>query len=337
MISPGSSRVSEPPPKQPVLVTGATGALGRHLVPQLVRAGYQVRGHYRTHPGTCDAVDWRKMNFLDTLDFSSLVEGCGAVIHLAAETNNGPLMYRVNVESTAALLAAARSAGTRYFGYASSIVVYGSPTRRVVDETAPILDPSAPLIRQYRADPAMLEYARTKVLAETEINELRSSMIIDLYRPTVVIDLDEILSVGSWSLIRKLACAYRRTQYIYVKDVAAAMLHLMALGLRSPPDRSSIEVFNVADGDSGTFRDILRLAYKVTRDRRYKPHIGSAMNMALDLTKDALKYCDPHLRYALGMLRFCNAKLLSTGFRLPCGFKSALKLALGQTTPASIA
>jgi nucleoside-diphosphate-sugar epimerase len=320
-----------------ILVTGATGALGHHLIPHLQRAGYQVRGHYRTRPGACNGVDWRQMNFLETLDFSSLVERCDAIIHLAAETNNESLMYRVNVEATAALLAAAQSAGTRYFGYASSIVVYGSPTRRVVDENTPILDPSAPLVRQYRADPAMLEYARTKVLAESAINKLCPSMIIDLYRPTVVVDLDEILSAGNWSVIRKLACAYRWTQYIYVEDVAVAILHLMARGLRSSKDRSCIDIFNLADEDSGTFCDILRRAYKVTRDRRYKPHIGSTMNMALDLTKDALKYRDPHLRYALGMLQFRNAKLLSTGFRFPCGFKSALNRALAQTTPASIA
>jgi hypothetical protein len=82
----------------------------------------------------------------------------------------------------------------------------------------------------------MLEYARTKVLAESMINELCSSMIIDSYRPTVVVDLDEILSAGNWSLIRKLACAYRRTQYVYVEDVAAAIPHLMARGLGSSKD-----------------------------------------------------------------------------------------------------
>jgi nucleoside-diphosphate-sugar epimerase len=323
--------------QQVILVTGATGGLGQHLVPHLHRAGYLVRGHYRTRPGTGNGVDWRQMNFLETLDFSSLVEGCDAIIHLAAETNNGSLMYRVNVEATAALLAAAQSAGTRYFGHASSIVVYGSPTRRVVDEKTPILDPCAPLVRQYRADPAMLEYARTKVLAERAISELRPRMIIDLYRPTVVVDLDGILSSGNWSAVRKLAFAYRQTQYVYVEDVAAAILHLIARRLESSETQSRIEAFNLADEDSGTFRDILRLAYKVTRDRRYKPHIGSTVNMALDLTKDALKYRDPHLRYALGMLRFRNAKLLNTGFRFPCGFKSALNRALAQATPASIA
>jgi nucleoside-diphosphate-sugar epimerase len=319
-----------------ILVTGATGALGHHLIPYLQRAGYLVRGHYRTRPGTGNGVDWRQTNFLETLDFSSLVEGCGAVIHLAAETKDRSLMYRVNVEATAALLAAAESAGTRYFGYASSIVVYGSPTQKVVDEKTPILDPSRPLLRQYRADPTVLEYARTKVLAENAIKEFRPTMVVDLYRPTVVVDLDQILSSGNWNTIRKLAFTYRQTQYVYVEDVAAAILHLMARGLGSSEAQSRIEAFNLADEDSGTFRDLLSLAYEVTRERRYKPHVGSAINMVLDLTKDALKYRDLHLRYALGMLRFRNAKLLSTGFRFPCGFKSALNRALAQTTPASI-
>jgi nucleoside-diphosphate-sugar epimerase len=322
---------------QPViLVTGATGALGHHLIPHLQRAGYQVRGHYRTRtrPGS-NGVDGRQMNFLETLDFSSLVAGCDAIIHLAAETNNGPLMYRVNAEATAALLAAAQSAGTRYFGYASSIVVYGSPSRRVVDETTPILDPRAPLVRQYHANPSMLEYARTKVLAERAIDQLRPNMTVDLYRPTVIVDLDEILSAGYWNTFRKLACGYRQTQYIYVRDVAAAILHLVAQGLGSQEARSRIEAFNVSDEDCGTFRDILKVAYKVTGDRRYKPNVGLAMSMVLDLTKDALKYRDPNLRYALGMLRFRNAKLLSTGFSFPCGFKSALEQALARTAPAS--
>ena len=245
-------------------------------------------------------------------------------------------MYRVNVEATAALLAAAQLAGTRYFGFASSIVVYGSPTRRVVDEKTPILDSSAPLIRQYRAGPAMLEYARTKVLAELAIDQLRPNMTVDLYRPTVVVDLNQILSAGNWSTSRKLAFAYRQTQYIYVKDLAAAILHLMVRGLVSSEAQSHIEAFNLADEDCGTFRDLLKVAYKVTKDRRYKPHVGPSVNIVLDLTKDTLKYHDLRLRYASGMLRFRNAKLLSTGFKFPCGFRSALNQALAQITPAPL-
>ena len=314
-----------------ILVTGASGALGQYLIPELQRSKYRVRGHYSSRPGTAEGVDWQRMNFLETLDFSALVRGCDAVIHLAAETNRVPLMYRVNVEATAGLMAAAQSADSRYFGYASSIVVYGSPRRRVIDETTPLLDPRAPLIGQYRANPSMLEYARTKVLAERAIINLRSTLNVDIYRPTLVADLDRLLEVGYWSTFRKLAVSYRRTQYIYVRDAVAAILYLMRRGLGSPNPHSNVEAFNFADEDCGTYRDILREAYKVTRDRRYKLSIDLPMPMMLDLTKDALKYRQPTLRYSLGMLRIRNNKLLETGFRFPFGVKSALEQALARS------
>jgi nucleoside-diphosphate-sugar epimerase len=311
-----------------ILVTGASGALGRHLIPEIQQAGYQVRGHYCSRRGSVEGVDWQRMNFLETLDFSALVAECDAVIHLAAETNSTSLMYRVNVEATAALMAAAQSAGARYFGYASSIVVYGSPRRRVIDETTPLLDPWAPLVWQYRADQSMLEYARTKVLAERSITESRPRLNVDIYRPTLVADLDRILEAGHWSTFRKLAFSYRQTQYIYVRDAVAAILHLMVRGLRSPMPQSNVEAFNFADEDCGTYRDILSTAYKTTGDRRYKVSINLPISMMLDLSKDALKYRQLTLRYSLGMLRIRNAKLLQTGFRFPFGIKSALGQAL---------
>jgi nucleoside-diphosphate-sugar epimerase len=318
-----------------ILVTGATGALGRHLIPELQRSGYRVRGHYRTRPGTIEDVDWRRMNFLETFDFAPLVAECDAVIHLAAELKDSALMHRVNVEATAALLAAAQSAGARYFGYASSIVVYGSPRQRIIDETTPVLDLRGSLVQQFRAEPTMLEYARSKVAAEHVISKSDFASTIDIYRPTVVADFDKMLEAGCWSIFRKLAFTYRQAQYIYVSDVAAAVAHLMRQGLVKR--RPHIETFNLCDEGCGTFRDILNMAYEITGDRRYKAKIGLPLPMLLDLTKDMVKYREPTFRYSLGMLRFRNVKLLSTGFTFPCGLKSALGQALARRVPPAVA
>jgi nucleoside-diphosphate-sugar epimerase len=321
------------PMRPTILVTGATGALGRHLIGELRSSGYQVRCQYRTRSGTVEGPNWQGMDFLESLDFSALVAGCDAVIHLAAETNHGPVMHRVNVEATAALLAAAQSAGARYFGYASSIVVYGSPPRRMVDEVTPLLDLRAPLIRQYHADPSMLEYARTKVLAERTIDEFRPNMTVDIYRPSVVVDLNRVLEAGNWSTVRKLIFAYRQTQYIYVLDVTAAISYLLAKALGSPKVRSRIEAFNLCDEDCGTFREILTVAHEATGDPRYRVSASLPMAIVLDLAKDMVKFRDPGLRYSLGMLKFRNVKLLGTGFTLPHGIKSALSRALAGARP----
>ncbi len=305
--------------------------VGRYVIPTLRGLGFQVRGQYNRERGATQGVDWRRMNFLESLDFGPLVEKCDAIVHLAAEIKNVSWMDRVNIEATRALLAAAQSEGARYFGYASSIVVYGSPRRRTVGETTPLLDPHVPMIRQYHAEPYMREYARTKTLAELAIRDFQPKINVDLYRPTVVADLDRLLEAGNWTFFRKFAAAYRRTQYIYAPDAAAAIAHLVARGISSDPDRSRIEAFNICDEDCGTFRDALGFAYSTTGDPRYK--VKADLPLILDLAKDLVKYRNTVTRYPLGMLTFSNAKLLATGFRFPTGIKSALRRALARSAP----
>lgn len=311
-----------------ILVTGATGMAGRFVVPALQQLGFAVRGQYGTRPGPSQGVEWRQMNFLESLDFSALVEGCEAVVHLAAELGSVSRMNCVNVDATRALLAAARSCGVRYFGHASSIVVYGSPRRRTIDEDTPLLDPNAPIAPQYNAEPYMLEYARTKTLCEAAILASGPSFNVDVYRPTVVADLDRLLEVGRWSHIRKLGAAYRRTQYIYAADAAAAVAHLLARGLLANRPHQKIEAFNICDEECGTYRDLLAAAYKATDDPQYK--VAASIPVIFDLATAAVKYRNLVMRYPLGMLMFSNAKLLATGFKFPTGFKSALSHALNR-------
>ena len=219
-------------------MTGATGMAGRFILPALLRLGFEVRAQYRKQPGPTQGVEWRQMDFLENCDFNALVAGCDAVVHLAAELADVSRMTRINVDATRALVAAAQSCGVRYFGHASSIVVYGSPRRRIVDEATPLLNPHVSIVRQYNAEPYMLEYARTKTLGEAAIRAFQPSCNVDFYRPTVVADLERLLEAGRWTRLRKLGAAYRQTQYIYAPDAAAAIAHLVARGLAADRPRA---------------------------------------------------------------------------------------------------
>ena len=311
-----------------ILVTGATGMVGRFVLPALRQLGFRVRGQYSRCPGRCPDVNWRQMNFFESLDFSAMVAGCNAVVHLAAETTNVARMNRVNVDATRELVAAAKSAGVRYFGHASSIVVYGSPRRRTVNEATALLDLRSPVANQYTAEPYMREYARTKTLAEFIIREAQPAFNTDLYRPTVIADLDRLLEAGSWKRLRKAYATYRRTQYIYAPDAAAAIAHLVARGLATERHHQKIEAFNICDQDCGTFRELLTVAHMTTGDPRYK--VSAHVPVALDLMKHIVSCRWPALRYPLGMVTFSNARLLGTGFNFPVGFKSALTHALSR-------
>ena len=108
-----------------VLVTGATGFVGRHLVDSLRTAGVDV-------VGAADTVG----DFFDVTDPHQVHEVFGrfkpeAVVHLGGVS--GPMVSRdrpwsivdVNIGGTANLLEAARISGTRRFILASSNAVYG--------------------------------------------------------------------------------------------------------------------------------------------------------------------------------------------------------------------
>lgn len=123
-----------------VLVTGASGFVGRRLVGSLLGAGQAVRAACRSPQtfaaGICSA-ELSLVGDLDAAtDWRQAVDGVDAIVHLAArvhvmqERTDDPLaeFRRVNVEGTLALARQAASAGVRRFVFVSSIKVNGEAT-----------------------------------------------------------------------------------------------------------------------------------------------------------------------------------------------------------------
>ncbi|WP_324653563.1 NAD-dependent epimerase/dehydratase family protein [Georgenia sp. H159] len=105
-----------------VLVTGASGMLGRRTAERLVAAGHDVRTFQRRTAGVPGATD-SLGSLTDPAAVTRAVEGRDAVVHLAAKVSvSGPRSEyeQVNVEGTRALLAAARDAGVSRFVQVSS-------------------------------------------------------------------------------------------------------------------------------------------------------------------------------------------------------------------------
>lgn len=309
-----------------VLVTGASGKAGRYIVDALAARGHSIRGTYRTQPGTAD-IEWRQADLTHTDDLRALMADCDAVLHFAGELSKRALMDAINVDVTQRLAAAAQDHGVRYFGHASSIVVYGSPQSRFVDEQTPRLDPHSSIVRQYHAEPYMRDYARTKALGEIAIERIASTMTVDIYRPAVVVEDDQLLQSRHWSIARKICASYRRTQFMPATDTAAAIVHLLERGLAGLPEtRAIVEHFNLADAGAQTFRDVMRKAYRVTGNRQFSVPIS--IPAIADLGGNFARYRGTTLRYPLGMLRISAEKLLATGFVPPTGAEGAVEEAI---------
>jgi nucleoside-diphosphate-sugar epimerase len=310
-----------------ILVTGATGAIGGWVVSALVAAGHDVRGTYRSAPGPNPKVEWIRADLTQNGGYESLLSNCHGVIHLAAEIREPTSMDAINVDATCRLVAHAATHGVRYFGHTSSVVVYGSPLRRRVDENSPRIDPCTSIVDQYHAEPSMRQYARTKAAAEIAIESLNAPMVIDLYRPAVVIENRDILGARKWSNARKIFAGYRRTQFITMVDAAATIVHLMDRGLGAVDRmRHAVEAYNLVDPRVVDYKAILASAYEATGNPQFKISIN--LPIVMDFAKDFLRYRKLTIRYPLGMLEIPADKLLATGFKFPVGIDRALSEAI---------
>ena len=140
-----------------VLVTGASGMLGRSLATALHARGHTVRTFQRGPAGIPGVVDERG-SVTDAAAVARAAAGCTAVVHLAAKvtmTGREAEFRAVNVEGTRTLLDAARAAGVRRFVMVSSPSVAHVGSSIVGADAGP-------------ADPqrARGPYARTKAAAE---------------------------------------------------------------------------------------------------------------------------------------------------------------------------
>ena len=132
-----------------VLLAGASGAIGRYLIPQLIAAGHEVVGTTRT-PGALTGTGATEVvtDVVDRAQFLRHIEGFefDAVVHQLSALSRTAMSYtdmiatnRLRSEGTSTLLAAARLTGATRFIYPSSVYGYGFRDHgsRVLDETSP--------------------------------------------------------------------------------------------------------------------------------------------------------------------------------------------------------
>jgi NAD dependent epimerase/dehydratase len=135
-----------------VLVTGAGGFIGSHLVEALLRSGHTVRAlaHYNSRgsrghleelkPDLHGKLDIRLGEVTDPYLMRELVMGCNVVFHLAAligipYSYHAPASYvSTNVGGTLNVLEACRQAGVRRVIVTSTSEVYGTARYTPIDE-----------------------------------------------------------------------------------------------------------------------------------------------------------------------------------------------------------
>lgn len=250
-----------------VLVTGATGFVGSHLVPLLLAQGHRVRAAVRTPGATVAGAETVAVGDLgpDT-DWSAALAGIDAVAHLAARVHvmrdkaTDPLaeFRQVNTAGTRRLAEAAAGAGIRRFVYISSIKAVVDESRdRAVDARTPA-EPHSPYGRSKReAEEALAEIAAGSAL---EPVVLRPPLV---YGPGVGGNFRTLMTLIRRGVPLPLGRVENRRSLLYVGNLADAIA--VCLDHPDAPGRS----FLLSDGLPLPTRDLVeRLAAHLGRPAR---------------------------------------------------------------------
>lgn len=171
-----------------VLVTGASGRVGRRAVARLAEAGYRVLAH-DLYPVEHPAVVTSVLGQLSDID-DELLRGVDSIVHLAAvqswDDARAEEVMTANVMGTFHLLRAAVTAGVRRVVFASSGEVYPETAPRCmpIDESHPRLPTNHYGLSKVIGE-EMLSYYRRRYGVETVI--LRLCHVLD---PAEILDPD---------------------------------------------------------------------------------------------------------------------------------------------------
>jgi nucleoside-diphosphate-sugar epimerase len=264
-----------------VLVTGATGFIGGHLVRRLVERGDRVRclirGDNRRYILSPSAVEVIPGDITDPQALDPALRGVDTVYHLAGATLplRTELYQRINVDGTRHLAESCiRQVNPPVLVYVSSLAAAG-PTRE-----------DKPLTEEMPPQPVSA-YGRSKLAAERTLRTLAANLPITVLRPPSVMGPGDVYVLKLFRLSR-LGLALvpgRRTprlSWIYVEDLVEAMILAAERGQRltadSSPNREERGVYFVALDEFISALDLAALAAAVLGKRiRWTLHFPDAL------------------------------------------------------------
>jgi dihydroflavonol-4-reductase len=262
-----------------LLVTGATGFLGGHLVEEMVDRGYDVVASVRSTSSTdlLDELGVEKRT-LDLSDPTTMVEatrGIDVVMHLAAYytfTGKEDLYEKINVQGTRELLNACLKNGVKRVLYCSSTEAIGP-----VDD--PPADEESPLNPTY-------EYGRSKAKAESLVRSFQADGVDHtILRPSGIYgprNVDDVSFYFVTSFANSIASKFivgtgkNLVQFVHVKDVVQGFLWAL-----ERYEESRNRTYIISEGRAYSYEQVYSILASILGKRPPRMHMPSSLAKAI--------------------------------------------------------
>lgn len=224
-----------------VLVTGANGFVGSHIVEELSACGFEVTCLVRKTSSLkwlsgCKAA-YVTCDIAKTVDLSEVVKSCDAIVHSAGvlRAENAEAYYTVNRDATRKLAEAVlkHNPSLKRFIYISSLAAQGPASGRECVNPVP------------GAEKPITDYGKSKLAGERELKILEGKIPCTILRPAAVYgprDRDIFIFFRLVSLgLRPFPLKERYLQLLYVKDAAIAVAQALTA------DTGAFSIYSLAE------------------------------------------------------------------------------------------
>ncbi len=212
---------------QSILVTGATGFVGSHLLPTLEKHNFSLtvttRQKTPNFPETVTTIPIGEID--EKTDWSEALAGIDYVIHLAARAhilqdtvaNPEEAFYQTNTAATANLVQCAIAQGVKHFIFISSIGAMATTSNQILTESSPC-EPNTP-------------YGRSKLKAEQAVQQLcaESSLTWTILRPPLIYgannpgNMARLLKLVHTGIPLPFGAVKNRRSFLYVGNLVDAI------------------------------------------------------------------------------------------------------------------
>jgi uncharacterized protein YbjT (DUF2867 family) len=295
-----------------ILVTGATGFVGSHLVKRLRQEGLKVRAMVRTPEKAQSLKDLGAEivpgDISDVPSLEAAAKGCEKVLHLVGiiQEGRGFTFQSVHVEGTRNILDAAKKAGVKHFLYQSAL-----GTR----------------------EGAKSEYHRTKWEAETLVKA--GGIPYTILRPSLIYGPGDLFSIRLAEMIRLspvlpvIGTGRSKIQPIYIEDVASCIAKILIDGQHLG------KTYEIGGPEQLTYEEVTKAIAAALGVRRPVVHMPLSFMRTMARVAEAVLPKPPVTTDQLIMLQednVCDMRDIREVFGIePVKFREGLARFLGKT------